>query len=377
MTIELDGSEGEGGGQILRTGLALSMLTQRPLTVTRIRARRPKPGLMRQHLACVQAAAAISGAQVLGAELGAQALHFVPGPVRAGDYSFAIASAGSCTLLLQTVLPALWLADGPSRVQLQGGTHNPMALQTVLPALWLADGPSRVQLQGGTHNPMAPCFHFLDQAFAPLLRRLGGDLQLDLHRHGFYPAGGGQLVAQIAPAMTAPQPFDLLTRGPLLSAHAECLVPGLARQIGTRELRVLHESLGWSGEQLRVGTARQDEGPGNVLMATLAHAHSTELITVFGERGRPAEAVAQELVRQVQAWEASDAALGEHLADQWVLLLALACWRSGRGATFTCTTASEHLRTNCRVIERFLPVRIAIDPAADAEQAACVHVTPH
>lgn len=348
-TVELDGSEGEGGGQILRTGLALSMLTQRPLTISRIRARRPKPGLMRQHLACVQAAAAISGAQVHGAELGAQALHFVPGPVRAGDYSFSIASAGSCTLLLQAVLPALWLAGGPSRVQLQGGTHN----------------------------PMAPCFHFLDQAFAPLLRRLGGDMQLDLHRHGFYPAGGGQLVAQIAPAPAALQPFDLLTRGPLLSAHAECLAPGLARQIGTRELRVLHESLGWSGEQLRVGTARQDEGPGNVLMATLAHAHSTELITVFGERGRPAEAVAQEMVRQVQAWETSDAALGEHLADQWVLLLALACWRSGRGAAFTCTTASEHLRTNCRVIERFLPVRIAIDPAADAEQAVCVRVTPH
>lgn len=347
--VELDGSEGEGGGQILRTGLALSVITQRPLAITRIRARRPKPGLMRQHLACVQAAAAISGAQVQGAELGAQALHFAPGPVRAGDYAFGIASAGSCTLVLQTVLPPLWLADGPSRVQLQGGTHN----------------------------PMAPCFHFLDQAYAPLLRRLGGDLRLALRRHGFYPAGGGQLGAQIGPAPAAgPQPFDLMARGPLQSAHAECLVPGLARQIGARELRVLQEALGWSGEQLRIGTARQDEGPGNVLMATLAHAHSTELITVFGERGRPAEDVARDLVGQVLAWERSEGALGEHLADQWVLLLALACWRSGRGAAFTCTTVSDHLRTNAAVIERFLPVRIAIEAAAGATQAACVRVSP-
>ncbi|WP_225781333.1 RNA 3'-terminal phosphate cyclase [Xenophilus sp. Marseille-Q4582] len=347
--IELDGAEGEGGGQILRTGLALSIVTQRPLALTRIRARRPKPGLMRQHLACVQAAAAISGAQVQGAELGAQALHFVPGPVRAGDYAFGIASAGSCTLVLQTVLPPLWLADGPSRVQLQGGTHN----------------------------PMAPCFHFLDAAYAPLLRRLGGDLQLDLRRHGFYPAGGGQLGAQITPAPApGPRPFDLMARGPRLSAHAECLVPGLARQIGTRELRVLHEALGWSGEQLRIGPARQDEGPGNVLMATLAYAHSTELITVFGERGRPAEDVAQDLVQQVRAWERSGAALGEHLADQWVLLLALACWRSGCGAAFTCTGVSEHLRTNCAVIERFLPVRIALEPAAGDGLPACVRVMP-
>ncbi|MDA7415409.1 RNA 3'-terminal phosphate cyclase [Xenophilus arseniciresistens] len=349
QTIELDGSQGEGGGQILRTGLALAMITQRPLALSQIRARRPKPGLMRQHLACVQAAAAISGAQVQGAELGAQALRFTPGPVRAGDYRFAIASAGSCTLLLQTVLPALWLAAGPSTVHLQGGTHN----------------------------PMAPSFHFLAQAYAPLLRRLGGDLQLQLRRHGFYPAGGGEIQAQITPLAAVPQPFDLLERGPQLSASAECLVPGLARQVGARELQVLREALGWSHQQLRVGAARQDEGPGNALMATLVHLHSTELITVFGERGRTAEAVAQALVDEVRAWEASEAALGEHLADQWVLLLALACWRSGQPAAFSCTRVSAHLRTNCAVIERFLPLRIGIDEAAVAGGGgAVVRVQP-
>src|SRR3990167_8207439 len=143
--LTLDGSTGEGGGQILRTGLALSMVTGRPLHITRIRAGRPKPGLMRQHLACVQAAMAVCGGQADGAELGSQTLLFTPSAVRAGDYRFQIATAGSCLLVLQTVLPALMLADGESRVQLSGGTHN----------------------------PMAPPFDFLERAFAPLVRRLG------------------------------------------------------------------------------------------------------------------------------------------------------------------------------------------------------------
>ena len=125
--IELDGSEGEGGGQVLRTALALSMITGVPLRIERIRAKRSKPGLMRQHLACVQAAMQISGAECEGAELGSQQLRFAPGPIRAGDYRYAIASAGSCMLVLQTVLPALLRADGPSRLELQGGTHNPVS----------------------------------------------------------------------------------------------------------------------------------------------------------------------------------------------------------------------------------------------------------
>ena len=123
--IELDGSTGEGGGQILRTGLALSMCTGRPIAIQRIRAKRPKPGLMRQHLTCVQAAVAVCGGKVEGAELGSQTLVFEPGPVRAGDYAFNVGTAGSCTLVLQTVLPALMRCAESSRVSLSGGTHNP------------------------------------------------------------------------------------------------------------------------------------------------------------------------------------------------------------------------------------------------------------
>ncbi|XAH25033.1 RNA 3'-terminal phosphate cyclase [Xylophilus sp. GW821-FHT01B05] len=330
--LELDGSQGEGGGQILRTALALSVATGQPLAIDNIRARRPKPGLMRQHLACVLAAVDISGAQAEGAELGSQSLRFTPGPVRAGNYHFAIASAGSCMLVLQTVLPPLLLAAAPSRVHLSGGTHN----------------------------PMAPPFHFLEHAFAPLLRRLGADLQLTLRRCGFYPAGGGEVEAAIVPAAGALRPFDLMARGALQSSHAECLAPGLPRHVAARELDTLGGAMGWSGEQLRVGTARQNEGPGNALLATLAYEHVTEVFTAFGEKSLSAEQVARGLAKELRAFQKSEAAVGPHLADQLALLLALAVWQGGKACAFTCSEVTQHLRTNCAVIERFLPVRFAI-----------------
>ena len=346
--IELDGSEGEGGGQILRTGLALSMVTGRPLRIERIRAKRPKPGLMRQHLACVNAAAEVSGAQVEGAELGAQTLAFAPGPVRAGNYRFAIASAGSCLLVLQTVLPALLLADGPSRVQLAGGTHN----------------------------PMAPPFHFLERAYAPLVQRMGARLQLTLRRCGFYPAGGGEVEAVISPADGALQPFALLVRGAAQSAFAECLAPGLARSIARRELETLGQAMGWSGEQqLRSGEQRQNEGPGNALLATLVYAEVTEVFCALGERGVSAEEVARRLVKEVRAYQASDAAVGPHLADQLALLLALAAWQSRQPASFSCSEMTEHTRTNCAVIERFLPVRFGLAQGA-ASSVVEIHRIP-
>jgi RNA 3'-terminal phosphate cyclase (ATP) len=155
--IELDGSQGEGGGQILRTALALSLITGQPFCIDHIRAKRPKPGLMRQHLACVQAAAAVGGGQVEGAELGSMRLRFTPGAMRAGDYEFAIASAGSCMLVLQTVL---W-------------------------PLMLASAPSTLVLRGGTHNPMAPSLSFLQHVTQVICRQTGGLIEYDLRRHGF------------------------------------------------------------------------------------------------------------------------------------------------------------------------------------------------
>ncbi|RQP22500.1 RNA 3'-terminal phosphate cyclase [Piscinibacter terrae] len=326
--IELDGSTGEGGGQILRTSLALSMCTGQPFTIERIRAKRTKPGLMRQHLTCVQAAVEVCGARVQGAELSSQTLVFEPGPVRAGDYSFNVGTAGSCTLVLQTVLPALMLADSSSRVALAGGTHN----------------------------PMAPPFHFLDRSFAPLLRRLGVGIELELRRHGFYPAGGGEMSALIHPSGRLVA-FDVMERGATREAYAECLAAALPRAVGQRELEALGRELGWSGDQLRTPALRQNEGPGNVLMATLACEQVSEVITVFGERGVSAERVADDLAREVRAFESGAGALGPHLADQWMLPLALALWQSGGMARFTCDELTDHSTTNMGVVERFLPVK--------------------
>ena len=336
--IEIDGSAGEGGGQILRTALALSMCTGRAFRLSSIRARRPKPGLMRQHLTCVLAAQAVSGARVQGAELGSQSLVFMPGPVRSGDYDFNVGSAGSCTLVLQTVWPALMLAPTTSRVRLRGGTHN----------------------------PMAPPFHFLERSYAPLLRRLGAEAELKLLRLGFYPAGGGEIEADIHPAADLLQPFDLTERGPALDAYAECLAPALPRAVAQRELETLGQSLGWSADMLRTPRVRQNEGPGNALMVTLRHEYLTEVFTQFGEKGISAEAVAQRLAQEVQAYQANAGALGSHLADQWALPLALSVWQRQRPAQFTCTELTEHARTQFQMIERFLPVVLSHEPMGQA-----------
>jgi RNA 3'-terminal phosphate cyclase (ATP) len=334
--IELDGSVGEGGGQILRTSLSLAMCTGQAFTLERIRARRSKPGLMRQHLTCVQAAAKVSGAAVRGAEPGSTTLVFEPGPVKAGDYEFSVGTAGSCTLVLQT----LW------------------------PALMLAESQSRLKLGGGTHNPMAPPFHFLERCYAPLLRRLGAGSDLDLRRLGFYPAGGGEINVSVHSAAETLQPFDLIERGRPVESYAECLAPALPGAVARRELDHLGRALGWEAEQLRTPPVRQNEGPGNALMATLAYENVSELFTQFGERGVSSDNVANALVKEVRAYEASTAALGPHLADQWALPLALAVWRRGGEGTYTCTELTDHATTNFSVIERFLPVRFVTEAVA-------------
>jgi RNA 3'-terminal phosphate cyclase (ATP) len=343
--VELDGGAGEGGGQILRTALALAMVTGRPLAMRRIRAGRSKPGLMRQHLACVQAAVEISGGRAEGAEPGSQELFFVPGPVCAGEYTFRVGTAGSCTLVLQTVLPALLVATGESRVTVCGGTHN----------------------------PMAPPFHFIERSYAPLLRRLGAGIELELRRLGFYPAGGGEIVTSIQPASQGLEPVDVLERGGRLEEFAECLAPGIASGVVQRELEAIGKSMGWEPDQLRQPAVRQNEGPGNALMATLRHENVTEVFTAFGERGVSSERVAAQVVREVRQYVVSRGALGPHLADQWMLPLAIAVARRGRAAAFTCTALTAHTTTNMETIAAFLPVQFV---TAAEEGASRVTVAP-
>jgi RNA 3'-terminal phosphate cyclase (ATP) len=323
--VELDGAEGEGGGQILRSSLSLSLLTGRPVRVENIRAGRERPGLLRQHLAAVRAAAAVGEARVEGAELGSRALSFAPTALRGGDYRFAVGSAGSATLVCQTVLPALLGASGASSCTFEGGTHN----------------------------PMAPSADFLARAFLPALRRMGADVTLTLERHGFYPAGGGRFTLAVAPS--ALRPVELMTRGAVTSVSVSARVAGLAYAIAEREVAAARARLGRPCEG-RAEKLRRDEGPGNVAVVTVECADATGLFAACGERAVPAEDVGRAVAEEALAWIDADVPVCEHLADQLLLPMALA-----GGGRFVTAAPSLHTTTNARVIERFLPVSVAME----------------
>lgn len=340
--IELDGSQGEGGGQILRTALALSLITGQPFRIDHIRAKRPKPGLMRQHLACVQAAVAVGGGatQTLalgyggqGVQVGETALAFTPGPITAGAHVFAVGSAGSCMLVLQTVL---W-------------------------PLLQARQSSTLTLRGGTHNPMAPSSSFLKE-LGPYFCGQGDALfEIDVRRHGFYPAGGGEVRVRVHPPAHGLAPIHLMQRGALREAYAESLHAGLPKGVAERELAVLKSALGWNDEQLRDRALRANEGPGNALLAVLRYEHITEVIASYGDKGVSAELVANKLVQEVRAYQQHQAPVGPHLADQLMIPLALTALR-GEPGQYWATEQTEHTRTNAQVIEQFLPVKFEIQP---------------
>jgi RNA 3'-terminal phosphate cyclase (ATP) len=325
--IELDGSAGEGGGQILRTALTLSMITGQPFRIAHIRARRARPGLMRQHLAAVQAAADVCGAAITSAAIGSQSLDFVPDKIRGGDYKFAIGSAGSCTLVLQTVVPALLYADTPSTVHIQGGTHN----------------------------PMAPPAQFLQRAYGRVLGDMGAELTFDLRRFGFYPTGGGHLLAEVKPCPGLRQ-IELTERGEKRAAFAESFIAGLPIGVAKRELECVGTAMGWEESQLLLRGIPGEQGPGNALLITLEHEQVTQVFAAFGEKSTSAENVAKTAVDEARRYLASGAAVAEHLADQVMLPMALA-----GGGRFTMDRVSQHARTNAEVIERFLPVRVSFE----------------
>jgi RNA 3'-terminal phosphate cyclase (ATP) len=325
--IELDGAAGEGGGQILRSALTLAMITGQPFRIRNIRANRAKPGLMRQHLVAVQAALQICGGEAAGAALGSQDLTFVPGSVTGGDYEFAIGTAGSCTLVLQTVLPALLKADKPSTLRLAGGTHN----------------------------PMAPPVQFLQRAWCPRLAEMGAHIDIELERVGFYPAGGGVVEARVEPCAEL-RPCTWMARGERRAAYAEAFVAGVPERVAQRELECVGKALHWGEDQLFVRSLPAGQGPGNVLMLTLEYDHATEVFTAFGEKSVSSERVAHQAVQRARRYLESRAAFAEYLADQMMLPLALA-----GGGGFTLDEVSMHARTNAQVIETFLPVRFRFE----------------
>lgn len=330
--ITIDGSYGEGGGQILRTSLALSLVTGTPVTLHKIRAGRAKPGLMRQHLTAVKAAAAIGGAAVSGDDPGSQTLVFAPQGICAGKYRFAVGTAGSCSLVLQTVLPALLRAAGPSELELEGGTHN----------------------------MLAPPFEFLAQTFLPQLRCMGADVEAELVRPGFYPAGGGLLRVSVHPA-TAWQRLELLERGATVRREAVALMSKLSNDIGRRELKVLQETLGLTETELRQERVTTSPGPGNVLLLSVESAGGvTEVFSGFGKLGVSAEQVAAGVAAEAREYLAADVPVGRHLADQLLLPLALGC-----GGRFRTLPPTPHTETNLHVIRQFLPVRAETARAGD------------
>jgi RNA 3'-terminal phosphate cyclase (ATP) len=329
--VVVDGSQGEGGGQILRTSLSLSMATGRPVRVERIRAGRRKPGLLRQHLTAVRAAAAISAATVTGDEPGSMSLTFQPGEVRGGEYDFAVGTAGSAALVLQTVLPALLGAAIASRVVVEGGTHN----------------------------PAAPPFEFLARTFAPALRAMGAHVDLTLLRPGFYPAGGGAIEATIQP-WSDRRPLALVERGAVLERRATVLLAHLPSHIAERELSVVARRLGLAPESCTVEQVDTSAGPGNVVLVEVASESVTEVIASFGEAGVRAEAVADAAAKAAREYLAAGVPVGTHLADQLLLPMAL-----GAGGRFRTLPLSRHARTNAEVIRQFTEVAISHEAAAD------------
>ncbi len=320
--ITIDGSLGEGGGQILRSTLALAILTQQPVRIKNIRAKRAKPGLRQQHLTSVRAGAEICDGELTGDEIGSRELTFNPNAVRSGAYRFDIRTAGSTTLVLQTVFPPLMLANGTSTVTLIGGTHN----------------------------PMAPPVDFLEHAFLPIIRRMGPQVTLSLERYGFYPVGGGCVTARIE-SVERLRSIEFTERGEIVQGTAEAIVAGLPINIAERELQVVASKLDWPAEQLRTRDFPTGCGQANVLMLTLRCEHATEVATGFGEKGVKAEHVAGRAVKALQEYIAANVPVGEHLADQLLLPFALA-----GGGSFVSMPLSLHAQTNMNIIRTFLPV---------------------
>ena len=329
--LTIDGSFGEGGGQIIRTSLALSLVTGKPFRAYNVRARRDKPGLRQQHLTAVNAAARIGSAKVDGAAVGSREFTFVPGEVRPGEYTFDIGTAGSTTLVLQTVLPPLMIADAPS-------------------ALTFA---------GGTHNAFAPPFDFVQKTFLPLVNRTGPHVSAELGRYGFYPRGGGRFSVLVEPA-SEPRRLELVERGDIRSRRARALAVNLPPSIAERELNVIREKMGWDEDQLHVETSRDSLSQGNVVMLEIESEHLTEVVTRLGERGVRAEVVAEKAAEEALQYLAHGAPVGEHLADQLLIPLAL-----GAGGIYRTGPLSLHTTTNTEIIRMFLDVEITTEQTED------------
>jgi len=350
----VDGSRGEGGGQILRTAMSLAAITGQAVRIENIRAGRPKPGLAAQHLTAIRSAAAVCAADVAGATLGSAAIRFRPttSPI-AGDYRFDVAegreggSAGAATLVLQTV---------------------------AMPAHF-ATGTSRFRILGGTHIATSPTFDFVREVWIPLLNRIGVRIEAELEAFGFFPIGGGEIAARVegsgAEASATLQPLHLIERGRLLSISGRAIAANLPVHIPQRMADRARALLEGAAPRILIEPSRVRAAcAGAALFLGAQYERAGVGFASLGQRGTSSEAVAEATAKALLFHKRSGAALDRHLADQILLPLALA----RASSVFTCEAATRHLKTNAWVIEQFGVARVRIEERADA--SAQVTVTP-
>jgi RNA 3'-terminal phosphate cyclase (ATP) len=348
-TVFIDGSSGEGGGQILRTSLTLSCITGKFLHIENIRSGRRNPGLARQHLSCVEAASKICGGTAKGASKGSQILDFEPGKICGGNYNFNIGSAGSATLVIQTVLPALFLADKPSTVTVTGGTHN----------------------------PMAPPYDFFCETFLPAIAAAGFSGNCKLLRYGFFPAGGGKIVVDIQPWQHRPnETINLCAFSKNVHIDARIYTARLPAHIAERQRKLLLKS-GLNIAKIEHIDITDSAGPGNCVMIRICNERTT-IFTSFGQRGKPSEQVIDEVVKPSNDYIESGAIVDRFLADQLLIYMAMCCTFGAaqeeqfeRASCFISNELSSHLKTNIEVIKEFLNVDFSTEPDGGNFKVSC------
>ena len=338
--LRIDGSYGEGGGQVSRYAMALAAITGRPIRLVDIRARRPKPGLMAQHLTALRAVAAISGGTLDGAELGARELRFDPGRIAGGEFRFDVGTAGSVILVLQALLP--------------------VALR--------AEAPCRFHITGGTDVRAAPPLDYLRLVFLPWLARMGAQVGIESVRHGYYPRGGGAIVVTVAPCRRL-LPLVAERPGRLRAIRGVAHVARLPLQIAERMASAAGAALaglGPTGIVTRALGEDESSGTGGALVLAAETESGVLGAAAVAERGIPAERIGDDVGKALRAEIESGAAVDVHAADQLLPYLALAAG----GSRFTTRTVSLHASTVMWLVEQFLPVRFEVTPWHDVHRVA-------
>ena len=346
--IKIDGSWGEGGGQIIRTSLSLATITGQPVRIDRIRANRKNPGLAAQHLTSVRAAAALCQAQVRGDSLGSMTLEFIPAcPPQAGEYTFDVTqareggSAGAVTLILQTILLPLALANGSSKVILKGGTH----------VAW------------------SPPVTYVQEVYLPILKQLGIQAEVKLKAWGWYPRGGGEVELRVTSSQKPLRGLQLLERGAIKQIRGLAVVTELPAHIPQRMANRAEKLLHQAHLPAQIKPVRgRGIATGAGIFLTAEYEHSRAGLSALGSRGIPAERVAEIAVEKILDFHAQAVPVDTFLADQLLLPLAL----SSETSQYRVASISKHLTTNAGVIEQFGLASIAIEKD---NQLICL--TPH